>query len=115
MAGLMFPKPSKGARLRTEQTAKNAEAHQLSALYRKVYKRDDYCCVACGTWVVVGALNELKRAHPHHIVFRSQNKALVAVSGNVTTLCATCHADVHERRLFIRGNADGKLTIRRVR
>ena len=108
-----FWKESKGARLRTKQQAKEKDAREMAALYRLVYARDKYRCVACGKRVVVGSLNELERAHPHHIVFRSQSKALVKASTNVATVCVICHADVHDRRLFITGNADVRLTITR--
>ena len=108
------PKIQKSVRLRTKQTAKAKQAKDLSALYRQVYQRDGYRCVACSRHVDPGALNELLRAHPHHVIFRSQaTKAEKHTSANVTTLCVHCHAAVHEGRLSITGNSDTKLKITR--
>lgn len=109
-----FFKPSKGAALRAKHAAKLAEARALADLYRAVYKRDGYRCVACRRHVVVGSPDELKRAHPHHIVFRSQVPARQQLTtAAICTLCPFCHADVHDRTLVIRGNADLGLEIRR--
>ena len=110
-----FPKPSKGARLRTKKATAAKASRELSDLYRKVYLRDGYRCVVCVRVVIPGAVDELRRAHPHHIVFRSQaTKAEKHTTKNVCTVCAICHADIHERRLFITGNADTKLVIRKL-
>jgi len=109
-----FPKPSRGAALRAKHAAKLAVARALAALYRFVYKRDGYRCVACGRHVVVGSPDELKRAHPHHIVRRSNPSPETHTTGNVCCLCPFCHADVGDRTLVITGNADTGLDIRRV-
>lgn len=111
MTGLAFPKPSKAARLRGELTAKMKQARALTALYKAVYARDHYRCVVCRAHVEPNGLNELTRAHPHHIIFRSHGGN--HTSGNVCTVCSVCHAEVHEGRLRISGNADKQLTIRR--
>lgn len=110
------PKPKKGVRLRKQQADDVKASRTLSELYRAVYKRDHYQCVVCRRHVTPGAVEELERAHPHHIVFRSQaGKAEKHTLENVVTLCPFCHADVHDRRLYISGNAQKKLTIRKVR
>lgn len=106
-----FPKPSKAARLRDTKTDKVRAARALTALYKIVYARDHYRCVACHAHVEPNGLNALTRAHPHHVIFRSQGG--LDVTGNVCTLCPADHADVHEGRLWISGNADTQLTIRR--
>lgn len=110
-----FPKPSRADRLRTKQADQTKAKRALSALYLDVYIRDGYRCRACQKSVSLGGLNELTRAHPHHIVFRSQDKTRVADKTNICTLCPICHCDVTERRLWISGNADGKLRIRRTK
>lgn len=108
------PKPSRGQALRAKHAAKIAEARELAALYRSVYKRDQYRCVVCHRHVVVGAVDELKRAHPHHIRPRSvADKAEKHTSANVCTVCPWCHADVGDRTLVIRGNADLGVSFKR--
>lgn len=112
--GLLYPKPSRGARLRMKKAANEKHSRELTALYRAVYLRDGYRCVACHRVVIPNALEELRRAHPHHIVFRSQaTKAEKHTTKNVCTVCAICHGDIHDRKLFISGNADVRLTITR--
>jgi HNH endonuclease len=110
-------KPRKGERLRMAKATLDKASRALTTLYAKVYKRDGYQCVVCRRPVVVGSPNELKRAHPHHIVFRSSTKLPKTekhTTANVCTLCPMCHGDVHDRKLFISGNADEQLDIRSV-
>lgn len=110
------PKPLRGDLLRAKHRAKHQDAYELSALYRQVYRRDNYACVACRRTVVVGSMDPFKKAHPHHIVFRSRaDKAAVNTTHNVCTVCPFCHADIHDHKLYIRGNADGVLHIVRAR
>jgi 5-methylcytosine-specific restriction endonuclease McrA len=107
-------KVPKGARLRTDKAAAAKALRTLSALYRTVYQRDGYRCVACRAPVDPASLDPLKRAHPHHIVPRSlAGKAVKHTTANVTTLCKSCHYDVHDKHLSISGNADKRLTIKR--
>lgn len=109
-------KTPQGDRVRAKQTAKGKAAKALSVLYAVVYKRDKYQCVACGKPVVVGSPDELKRAHPHHIIPRSlAAKAIKHTTMNVCTVCPFCHGDINDRNLFVSGNADKKLKIRRVK
>jgi len=115
MSALPLGKPSRGQALRAKHAAKLAEARELAALYRYVYRRDQYRCVACTRRVVVGSPNELTRAHPHHIRPRSlADKAVKHTTANVCTVCPFCHADIGDRTLLIDGNADTGLEIRRV-
>lgn len=109
--GLAFPKPSKGARLRTKQQAVRQSEKVRQVVYRFVNVRDKYRCRACGKAADPRAVGELQRGHHHHIQFRSQGGA--DTTKNVALLCALCHSDVHDRTLFITGNADATLTIRR--
>jgi 5-methylcytosine-specific restriction endonuclease McrA len=109
------PKPSKAARLKLTAILERAARGRLTKLYAYVYKRDGYRCVACRRVVVPNAVDELKRAHPHHIVPRARaSKALVHTKENICSLCPMCHADVTEHRLTIVGNAEASLTIRRL-
>lgn len=112
---ISLTKPAKGTRLRAKSKARGKAKADLSALYGQVYARDGYRCRACGKHVTRNAVDELERAHPHHIVFRSRaGKADKHTTANVCTLCAVCHADVHDHTLTIRGNADQQLTMKRL-
>lgn len=115
MSGRPFWKPSRRAALRAKHAPKLAAARERTALYRAVYKRDQYRCVVCKRPVVVGAVDELKRAHPHHIKPRSlyPKDPELHTTANVCTICPFCHADVGDRTLVIRGNADLGVEIRR--
>ena len=107
------PKPSRGARLRTKKTAAAQTKRAYAAVCRVVNIRDHYSCVACGKVADPRAASELQRGHHHHINFRSHGG--MDVSSNLCLLCAVCHADVHEGRLTISGNADRQLTMSRRR
>lgn len=88
MSGLQFPKPSRGDGLRAKHTRVLRAKRTLTELYRKVYARDGYRCVACRRAVQPNTMDELQRAHPHHIVPRSLAvKAVKHTSRNVVTLC----------------------------
>jgi hypothetical protein len=67
--------------------AKQEKAATKAVVYRDVYRRDDYRCRACWKPVVPGSTAEFKRAHPHHVQFRSRGGQDVA--DNIVTLCAT--------------------------
>ena len=109
-------KPSKAARRRLKTIVARAERGQLQKLYAYVYHRDQYRCVACRHKVEPGSPDELKRAHPHHIVPRSlADKATRHTKENIATVCGICHANVTEHRLEISGNAERHLTITRIR
>lgn len=49
--------------------------------------------------------------HHHHVVFRSQGGK--DTTSNIATVCSACHADIHERRIRVTGNANERLTIER--
>lgn len=49
--------------------------------------------------------------HHHHIVFRSQGGK--DTTENLITVCTQCHADIHERRIRVTGNANVTLKIER--
>jgi HNH endonuclease len=108
-------KPAKGERLRMKKATFDRAKTALSALYATVYRRDGYKCVACKRAVTVGSPEELKRAHPHHIIPRSlAKKAIKHTTANVCTVCPFCHADIGDKKLVITGNADEALVIERV-
>lgn len=49
--------------------------------------------------------------HLHHVIFRSQSKALQWETSNLLSLCAGHHALVHAGLLTITGNADEEVTV----
>jgi len=87
---------------------KRAKAADRIVVYRFVYKRDGYQCRACGDVVSPGSLDSFKRAHPHHVQFRSRGGQ--DVPENLATLCPICHDLIHAYRLHVAGNANGALT-----
>lgn len=58
---------------------------KLYDLYDRVFDRDNYLCVECGS-------NQLDRA-PHHKIFKSQGGE--DTEENLVTLCVKCHGLAH--------------------
>lgn len=85
-----------GLRLRTGLDRKTPVA-----LRRGVFARDGYRCVWCRS---KGDLNA------HHVIFREEGGR--SVLENMTTLCLSCHARVHEGLLHISGQAPDNLRFR---
>ena len=88
-------------------TARAAQAEADAAwlrVCRAVDLRDRRTCRCCGTRADPSAIGLLKRAHRHHIMYRSAGGP--DTTANLITLCATCHSAEHQHRLDIRGNAD---------
>lgn len=50
---------------------------------------------------------------PHHIIRRGKHR--IDSTDNVCLLCRPCHDDIKLQRLFISGNANGRLKIERPR
>jgi 5-methylcytosine-specific restriction endonuclease McrA len=58
------------------------------AVSRAVYNRDGWHCRKC---------NKNSELHPHHVIFRSAGGS--DDLNNLLTLCAKCHAGIHDGRL----------------
>lgn len=56
--------------------------------YNVVLERDRGCCRLCGN----------KNIQLHHIVYRSESKALINVPNNCIMLCEKCHRLVHSNK-----------------
>lgn len=56
--------------------------------YNKVYERDNGMCRLCGS----------KNVHLHHIVYRSESKALINEPSNCILLCEEHHRLVHSNK-----------------
>lgn len=85
-----------------------AKNRRKAANYKRVCvevdERDNGFCVVCCWWTPE------PRIH-HHIIFRSQGGP--DTTENLCTVCATCHADIHDRKVLVTGNANKALHIER--
>jgi len=108
--GLKFAKPTV---TRDRLALKRERDADLRNAVAAVWTRDGHRCVACQRFVTKGAMLTESRGHVHHLVKRSQSKALRAVTSNLCLLCALCHADAHAYRLVISGNANVTLKVER--
>jgi len=106
----MFPKPESRILLRARK--RREEQAALQQAYRAVNVRDGYKCRACGRQCSPQAVDMLKKAHHHHLVYRS--KAKDDSTANILTLCAWCHEDEHRHRLKLEGNPDVAVTVWRL-
>jgi hypothetical protein len=98
------PQPKPTARVREKaEKVKQTKAHRAEVA-KAVARRDGHRCRCCGTACDPNAMELMKRAHQHHIVFRS--KGGNDTTENLVSLCAWCHADVHAHVLKVEGNAD---------
>jgi Pyruvate/2-oxoacid:ferredoxin oxidoreductase delta subunit len=80
------------------------EAEQMRVCYRAVDLRDGYECRVCKRACATDAVGMLKKAHHHHIEYRS--KGGEHTTDNVLRLCAECHEAIHRGRLRLAGDAD---------
>jgi hypothetical protein len=84
---------------------RQATAEQLQRdVYRAVDERDQYRCRVCRERCDPRALDMLRKAHRHHIEYRSAGGG--TCTRNVVTLCAICHDLEHRHVMSIRGDAD---------
>jgi hypothetical protein len=102
----VIPKPRPRALEKAEQ--KQAADKHKREIYRRVDRRDGYKCRAYGIAVHPDAPDMLKRAHRHHIRFRSAGGQ--DTTANIVLLSAKAHAEVHAHILSVTGNADSTLT-----
>ena len=85
------------------------EAEALErAVFAAVDARDKRICRCCGHRSNIDGVGLLDRGHRHHITYRSKGGAMSQV--NICLLCADCHAEVHHKRLDVRGNAEEALS-----
>ena len=106
MSSLAFPKPT--PRVLERQKQRRAQQVRLRAMILGVRKRDEDRCRACGRPCWALEMNPERRAHLHHLVFRSASKALRDAPTNLVTLCGRCHAQVHAHQLHIVGTDASK-------
>ena len=100
-------KPASRASVKRHLKAEE-EAHER-AVHKAVDARDGHRCRVCGRRCDPHAIDLLRRAHRHHLVYRSAGGA--TTTGNLVSLCADCHADVHRHVLDVRGDGDTGIKI----
>lgn len=101
-----FAKPTSRAEAKADR--RNAAKRNQRMVYAIVTARDGRKCRACKRSVDPNATDMLRRAHHHHVVFRSAGGK--DETGTLMLACARCHADIHAHRMTVIGNADGTLT-----
>ena len=96
------PKPE------TRYTRKVEKMKTLAAHEREVWAavdaRDQSTCRVCGTFCAPRTTSMLRKAHRHHLKYRSAGGP--TETWNLVTICAGCHNEEHEHRLRLIGNAD---------
>jgi 5-methylcytosine-specific restriction endonuclease McrA len=93
-------KPAKGTAKKQRKARKSASDRELATNAQKARERDQDCCRLCGY-----SLN----VQVHHVRFRSQG--IDHSTGNLVCLCLVCHARVHDRRIWLSGDADKQLIV----
>ena len=93
--------PSRHEQKRTQQADRMREQRRVYAL---VDNRDEHCCRVCGRFCNPRALGIIARAHRHHLVYRSKGGETSIT--NLVSLCAQCHADEHDGKLQLSGDAE---------
>jgi 5-methylcytosine-specific restriction endonuclease McrA len=72
---------------------------------RAVDQRDGDVCRVCYAFIKSGA-------HHHHIVPRSLGGT--NTTDNLIRVCASCHRDIHAKKLLVVGNADATIQLQPV-
>jgi hypothetical protein len=122
------PLPKGDSRSAVKSTKDTADAKQLKAWQRAVFKADGFCCRKCGVKVVQTITMQPNQAQAHHVKGRTERAVRYDVR-NGLTLCRTCHEQitgaVNERWIVLATkvftvvgkvytNAREKVTFRRV-
>ena len=100
----IFKLPKGQSRFASKKARKDAEEAHRRKVYAAVDKRDGRACRLCGRKTNPEATGLLDRGHRHHLQYRS--KGGMDTTDNLITLCAACHAGVHDGRIRMDGDAD---------
>jgi 5-methylcytosine-specific restriction endonuclease McrA len=106
-----IPKPR--PRILEREDARKAKDKTAVQVRREVRERDRHHCRCCGTSVMPGAITPRHRAEVHHIVKRSQSKALALDMDNLITTCSLCHAGIHAGEITMIGRTASTVTFRK--
>jgi 5-methylcytosine-specific restriction endonuclease McrA len=107
----MLPKPR--PRILEREDARKAKDRTAAEVRREVRQRDGNKCRSCSTSVMPGSVTPRHRAEVHHIVKRSQSKALQLEPSNLVTLCGLCHAAVEAHEIDVTGRTAETVTFRK--
>jgi 5-methylcytosine-specific restriction endonuclease McrA len=99
-----FAIPKGGTRFDRKKARKLAADQHEREVHQAVDARDHHTCRVCQHYCSPTAVGVLQRSHRHHLAYRS--KGGETSSGNLVTLCAGCHNEVHAGRLRLSGDAD---------
>ena len=108
MAHQTFPKPTSRPKAKNRTVTKRRQAKRRTSeavkrdVYAKVDRRDHYRCAVYGCYENTGLQH-------HHLTLRSRGGR--HTTGNICLLCTRHHADIHNKRLILTGNADTGLVI----
>ncbi len=72
--------------IRSKATPTRLDPLPYESLRQQILRRDGWRCQSCGT---------MSNLEVHHREFRSHSGS--DTEGNLITLCAACHANVHHR------------------
>lgn len=98
------PKPEHRYSSRKERKlAKDAHWREVCRL---VDLRDGHHCRVCGSWTNPDGLTLLDRGHRHHLIYRSAGGP--DETWNVATICSKHHAEEHDGKLQLSGDADAR-------
>lgn len=96
---------------RLDEKAKQQTANDtgIRNFRRAVWKRDEGKCRCCGVAVEKSLSLTPKQGQVHHIAKRSRWPELLTDPRNGILLCAKCHQDVEQKRLFIVTKGKGSM------
>jgi len=100
MTPVTLRKPAKGSALKARRARKRLADKTLAENAMQARWRDQDRCRVCGS---------PQGVEVHHVAFRSQGGT--HDTSNLVCLCRGCHAQVHARRIWINGDADGLLLV----
>lgn len=99
---------AKGPAARRTAAKRRAREREKARVYRLVDLRDLGECRACRALCLRGGVAD--RLEHHHI--RPRSLGGKHTTGNVVTLCRSCHVAVHAKRVTVTGDANDVLMFR---
>jgi 5-methylcytosine-specific restriction endonuclease McrA len=111
MSDLKFSKPR--PRILEREDERKQKDRTAVQVRRDVRERDGHRCRCCHTSVMPGSVTPRHRAEVHHLVKRSQSKALQLDMENQVLLCGLCHAAVEAHEIDVTGRTASTVTFRK--
>jgi 5-methylcytosine-specific restriction endonuclease McrA len=97
------------SRIEARRDRKAAKDTEWRAVCRLVDARDKGRCRVCGYRCDPDAMDLLRRAHRHHITYRSAGGP--DSTQNLILLCPRCHELEHRHVLDVRGDGDAGIEV----